>query len=42
MRMLKYACTSPVKGRIRADIVHRRITAMGFRGGDRTTRRAVA
>ncbi|WP_030619031.1 IS21 family transposase [Streptomyces fulvoviolaceus] len=30
------------KGRIRADIVHQRITAMGFTGGDRTTRRAVA
>ncbi|MGW6674379.1 IS21 family transposase, partial [Streptomyces vinaceus] len=30
------------KGRIRADIVHRRITAMGFTGGERTTRRAVA
>ncbi len=30
------------KGRIRADIVHRRLTAMGFTGGDRTTRRAVA
>lgn len=30
------------KGRIRADIVHPRITAMGFTGGDRTTRRAVA
>ena len=29
-------------GRIRADVVHRRITAMGFTGGERTTRRAVA
>lgn len=29
-------------GRIRADVVHRRITAMGFAGGERTTRRAVA
>jgi hypothetical protein len=27
-------------GRIRADVVHRRITAMGFTGGERTTRRA--
>ena len=29
-------------GRVRADLVHRRITAMGFAGGERTTRRAVA
>ena len=29
-------------GRIRADVVHRRIVAMGFAGGERTTRRAVA
>nr|AKC91852.1 integrase catalytic region [Streptomyces muensis] len=29
------------KGRIGADIVHRRITAAGLTGGDRTTRRAV-
>ncbi|WP_280399802.1 IS21 family transposase [Nocardia carnea] len=29
-------------GRIRADVVHRRITAMGFTGGERTTRRTVA
>jgi transposase len=29
-------------GRVRADVVHRRITAMGFVGGERTTRRAVA
>jgi hypothetical protein len=29
-------------GRVRADVVHRRITAMGFAGGERTTRRAVA
>jgi transposase len=29
-------------GRVRADVVHRRITAMGFIGGERTTRRAVA
>ncbi len=30
------------QGRVRADVVHRRITAMGFTGGERTTRRAVA
>jgi hypothetical protein len=30
------------KGRIRADVVHERIVAMGFDGSDRTTRRAVA
>nr|WP_255426048.1 IS21 family transposase [Pseudonocardia sp. C8] len=29
-------------GRVRADVVHERITAMGFTGGGRTTRRAVA
>src|SRR4029453_16763420 len=29
-------------GRVRADVVHRRIAAMGFAGGERTTRRAVA
>lgn len=29
-------------GRIRADVVHRRLAAMGFAGTDRTTRRAVA
>src|SRR6266480_6462526 len=29
-------------GRIRADVVHRRLTAMGYRGSERTTRRAVA
>ncbi|GIJ36221.1 hypothetical protein Vse01_53690 [Micromonospora sediminimaris] len=29
-------------GRVRADVVHRRITALGFGGGERTTRRAVA
>jgi len=28
--------------RMRADVVHRRISAMGFTGGERTTRRAVA
>ncbi len=30
------------QGRVRADVVHRRITAMGFTGGERTTRRVVA
>lgn len=30
------------KGRIRADVVHERLVAMGFDGSDRTTRRAVA
>jgi transposase len=30
------------KGRVRADVVHLRLTAMGFGGTDRTTRRAVA
>lgn len=29
-------------GKIRADVVHRRIVAMGFAGGERTTRRTVA
>lgn len=29
-------------GRVRADVVHRRIAAMGFTGGERTTRREVA
>lgn len=29
-------------GKVRADVVHRRISAMGFAGSDRTTRRAVA
>jgi transposase len=29
-------------GKIRADVVHRRLTAMGFEGSERTTRRAVA
>lgn len=29
-------------GRVRADVVHARITAMGFAGGERTTRRVVA
>ena len=28
-------------GKVRADVVHRRITAMGFTGGERTTRRVV-
>lgn len=30
------------RGRVRADVVHRRIAAMGFGGGERTTRRAIA
>ena len=30
------------KGRIRADVVHERLVAMGFAGTERTTRRAVA
>jgi transposase len=30
------------RGRIRADVVHRRLLAMGFTGTDRSTRRAVA
>jgi transposase len=30
------------KGRVRADKVHERLAAMGFAGGERTTRRAVA
>lgn len=30
------------QGRIRADVVHKRIVAMGFTGGERTTRRTVA
>jgi transposase len=29
-------------GRVRADVVHRRLVAMGFTGSERTTRRAVA
>lgn len=29
------------KGGIRSDVVHRKITAMGFRGAERSTRRAV-
>jgi transposase len=29
-------------GRVRADVVHERLVAMGFDGGERTTRRAVA
>jgi hypothetical protein len=29
-------------GRVRADVVHERIAAMGFSGSDRTVRRAVA
>jgi transposase len=30
------------RGRIRADVVHQRLAAMGFTGSDRSTRRAVA
>jgi transposase len=30
------------EGRVRADVVHQRLVAMGFTGTDRTTRRAVA
>jgi transposase len=30
------------KGKIRADVVYRKITAMGYRGSERSTRRAVA
>jgi transposase len=30
------------KGRIRADVVHRKLAAMGYRGSERSTRRAVA
>ena len=30
------------KGKIRADAAHRKITAMGYRGSERSTRRAVA
>lgn len=30
------------RGRIRADVAHRRLVAMGFEGSERTTRRAVA
>ncbi|MGW0602262.1 IS21 family transposase [Streptomyces sp. NPDC002776] len=30
------------QGKIRADVVHKRIVAMGFTGGERTTRRTVA
>jgi transposase len=30
------------KGRVRADVVHQRLVAMGFTGTDRSTRRAVA
>ena len=29
-------------GRVRADVAHQRITAMGFTGSDRTTHRTVA
>ena len=30
------------KGKIRGDVVHRKITAMGYRGSERSTRRTVA
>ena len=30
------------KGKIRADMAHRELAAMGYRGSERTTRRAVA
>jgi len=30
------------QGRVRADVVHRRLEAMGYRGSERTTRRVVA
>ncbi len=30
------------QGKVRADVVHKRIVAMGFTGGERTTRRTVA
>ncbi|MGW2207660.1 IS21 family transposase [Streptomyces sp. NPDC001774] len=30
------------QGKVRADVVHKRIVAMGFAGGERTTRRTVA
>jgi hypothetical protein len=30
------------KGKIRADVAHQKIVAMGFAGSERTTRRAVA
>lgn len=30
------------RGSIRADVVHAKLTAMGFTGSERTTRRAVA
>ena len=30
------------RGRIRADVAHRRLVAMGYQGSERTTRRAVA
>ncbi|MFG2639275.1 hypothetical protein ACGFX8_37660, partial [Streptomyces sp. NPDC048362] len=30
------------QGKVRADVVHRRIVAMGFTGGERSTRRTVA
>jgi hypothetical protein len=36
------AGNAPSRGRIRADLVHGRIVALGFGGDERTTRRAVA
>jgi transposase len=36
----EWVCNS--KGDIRADVVHRKLEAMGYRGSERTTRRAVA
>lgn len=30
------------QGRVRADVVHRKLEAMGYRGSERTTRRVVA
>jgi hypothetical protein len=30
------------KGKIRADVAHRKLVAMGYRGSERSTRRAVA
>ena len=30
------------KGKIRADVAHRKLAAMGYRGSERSTRRAVA
>src|SRR3954447_9873212 len=30
------------RGRVRADVAHRKLVAMGYQGSERTTRRAVA